>query len=130
MSFYRTDLVRDSDRRAVRAALEGLDALAAPTVDRIVEAWSIMWTSSQFPDLEIVLVSPSVPYSLVAHTNDVVRIGRGLVAAGGTLIPPDFDRELLDEILFVHDIDKLVLFSPRTREVPSVRHCRCRWRTA
>lgn len=117
MSFYRKGLVRDSHRDTVRDALEGLDAVAAPIIDRIVEAWSIMWSSSEFSDLGGVPVSPGVPYSLVAHTNDVVRIGRSLAAAGGKLISRDFDPELLDEILFVHDIDKLVLFSPKAEGV-------------
>lgn len=117
MSFYRKDLVSESHRKDVRSALEGLVSLSPPIAERVVEAWSIMWSSGEFPDLRGVPVSPSVAYSLIDHTNDVVRIGRGLVAGGGNLIPPGFDPELLDEILFVHDIDKLVLFSPKREGV-------------
>ena len=113
MSFYRKDLVSESHRSGVRAALEGLESLSPPIAERVVEAWAIMWSSSAFPDLRSVPVSPSVTYSLIDHTNDVVRIGRGLTGAAGRLIPPDFDPELLDEVLFVHDIDKLVLFAPK-----------------
>ncbi|MBO9197522.1 hydrolase [Rhizobium sp. 16-449-1b] len=117
MSFYRKDQVRDYHRSTVRAALDGLDALSQPAAARVVEAWSVMWSSSEFSTLNDIPVSPSVPYSLIAHTNDVVRIGRSLAAAGAGLVSGTFDPELLIEILLVHDIDKMLLFAPKDRGV-------------
>ncbi len=112
MAYYRTDIVqaRHSDR--VRSLLKGLDALPGSSADLILAAWSIFLSNSLFDDLADVPVSPGLSHSLVDHTNDVVHLGRLIGAGYRDLDMPAFEPEVLDLILYLHDIDKLLLFQP------------------
>ncbi len=112
MAFFKRDVVKQNHRDHARSLLTGLKTVPLHSADRIVEAWAILWANSGFSVLETVPVSPGMSHSLVAHTNDVVHLGRSLANAYQELSALSFDPHLLDEILFLHDIDKLVLFQP------------------
>lgn len=127
MPFYHTDRVEPRHREKVRTLLCGLETVPDDSAQRIVEAWSIMWTSSAFERLEDVPVSPGLNCSLIDHTNDVVTMGRAIAAAFCTRKKLFFDAAALDEALFLHDIDKLMMFrpaadgierSPLSRQIP------------
>lgn len=110
---YHTDRVTTLHRERVHTLLAGLDSVPEKSAERIVEAWSIMSSSSCFELLENVPVSPGLDYGFVAHTNDVVLTGRVLAAAYQARGDFVFDPFALDEALFLHDIDKLLMFRPK-----------------
>jgi hypothetical protein len=112
MTFFKREGATQTHRDHVRTLLPGLESISPTSSGRIVEAWARMWASSSFSVLETVPVSPGASRSLVEHTNDVVHLGRALASAYEALSVLSFDRQVLDEILFLHDIDKLVLFEP------------------
>ncbi|EKJ94930.1 putative hydrolase [Bradyrhizobium lupini HPC(L)] len=127
MAFYHTDRVEPHHREKVRALLPGLETVTGKSAERIVEAWSIMWASSAFERLEDVPVSPGLTCSLIDHTNDVVTMGRAIAAAFCARDKFIFDASALDAALFLHDIDKLLMFrhaadgierSPVSRQIP------------
>lgn len=113
MAYYRSDAVLSQHRDQVRHLLKGLETLPASSADLIVEAWSILLSNSRFDHLADVPVSPGLTHSLVDHTNDVVHLGRLIAAGFGDLGTLAFDAKVLDQILYLHDIDKLMLFQPR-----------------
>lgn len=110
MAFYRRDLVTDQHRQEVRQSLKGLNLVPDETVTRVVEAWAIMWTSSSFERLSDIPASPSLRHSLVDHTNDVVRLGRAIGNTYREIASLAYDDHALDQILYLHDIDKMLLF--------------------
>ncbi|KVK54000.1 hydrolase [Agrobacterium deltaense] len=127
MPFYHTNRVEPHHREKVRALLPGLETVTGQSAERIVEAWSIMWASSAFERLEDVPVSPGLKCGLIDHTNDVVTMGRAIAAAFCARDKFVFDAAALDEALFLHDIDKLLMFrpavdgierSPLSRQIP------------
>jgi hypothetical protein len=113
MAFYQIESVTPAHRTRVRTLLSpALDRVNGRSAEMIIEAWAILWTSSAFAALETAPVSADIAYPLVDHTLDVVDMGRTMLQSFARRQEMVCDPVALDEILFLHDIDKLLLFAP------------------
>lgn len=112
MAFFRRDAVTQYHRDHVRSLMTGLESVSPNSAERIIEAWAVLWAGSKFTALDKVPVSPGATHSLISHTNDVVHLGRALATSYRQLEALHYDPLILDEILFLHDIDKVLLFEP------------------
>ena len=117
MAIYRMDRVTEGHRDQVRDLFQGLEKVPRRSAQRIIEAWAILFSNSEFASLEAANVSVGMNYSLVAHTNDVVQHGRNIAASFSERRSFAYDIVALDEMLYLHDVDKLVLFRRREETV-------------
>ncbi|TDR94550.1 HD domain-containing protein [Enterovirga rhinocerotis] len=114
MAFFTIERGSPDKRRAVEAALHGLDLVSSETRERIVTAWVSAWSSSSHATLEEMPYSPDVDgFSLLSHVNEVVRTGLVLAGRAEQEWGRRVDPETFVPILVLHDIDKPLLFERR-----------------
>jgi hypothetical protein len=107
----------DPDGRldAVAAALPELGWIESPhLLAAVAEIWAECWRESDWPRLEDVPKSPLEPatFSLVAHTRSVTRQALACAEHARDTYGVGFDRDVLIAAALLHDVSKLVEWTP------------------
>lgn len=111
MTLYTIERGRADKRAAVAAWLHGLDLVAPDTRERIVTAWTSVWTSSTHAAIEDFPYSPMAPdFRLALHVNEVTRAGLDLARRAEAEWGARLDPEIFVPILILHDVDKPLLY--------------------
>jgi putative nucleotidyltransferase with HDIG domain len=111
MPFFDRSKPDDAQRSYLRASLFGLDLVAPARAAQIVEAWAVTWSHSDFTEFDDIPVSRDVATPLLAHVNQVAKLGIMLADASATLYGSRPDTDVLMSALLLHDVDKPMLFA-------------------
>jgi putative nucleotidyltransferase with HDIG domain len=111
MSLYTIERAQPEKRKAVEEWLHGLDRVTAATRERIVTAWTSVWTSSTHATLDELPYSTLAPdFPLAQHVNEVTRTGLDLARRAEAEWGERVDPEIFVPIVILHDVDKPLLY--------------------
>jgi hypothetical protein len=103
------------ERQAVRSYLPHLDLLPQRLQEMVVTAWTTVWRSSAYDELEAMPYSLHAPtYRLMHHVREVGDLGLALARWAEPLWQWAVPVDDLIPVLLLHDVDKPLLYTQQS----------------